>query len=428
MKILIKNGSIVDVLNHNIYVADMIIEDGIISKIGEDLNLSSANEVIDAGGMHIMPGLVDMHAHLQDPGNTDSEDIESGSVAAAAGGYTTVCAMPNTVPAIDSMDTISYVRCKAKALSCIKIIPAASITKGQEGKELVDFHALCRDKVRLFNEDLGSVQSAELMNRALELAAGLGALICDHCEDADIAWGGTINACEAADRLGLKGIPNIAEDAMLARNLSIAKFHNARYHVSRCSTAGSLELISMYKPLMNGGLTAEVTPHHLAMCDGDITEDNADYKISPPLRSAADRDALVEGLKNGIIDVIATDHSPLAFSHKQLGFRNAPFGIIGFQTAFPLCFMKLVDGGVLSLTELIEKMSLNPSRILGLDSGYIQEGKTADLFIADLNERFVFSYEMNKSKSRNSPFIGRELKGKIKCTIANGQIVYIDRE
>lgn len=428
MKLLIKNGCIVDAEKQKEYVSDILIEDGIICKIDKNIKLDSDYRLVDANGMYVFPGFVDMHAHLRDPGLTDSEDLVSAGNAAASGGFTTVCAMPNTIPAADCVDTINYVNIKSKEVCCVNIIQAAALTVGQKGEQAVDFEDLYKHGVNVFSDDGQIVASAGLMNEIMKEASRLNLLICDNCDDYTLSKDGVMNESLTAKKLELKGKPNIAEDSMLARNLCIAKHNKARYHACHCSTAGSVELISLYKPIMKDKLSAEVTPHHIFLCDEDITEDNADYKMNPPLRSRTDRQALIDGLKDGVIDVIATDHAPHLLPNKQLGFRNAPFGIISLQTAFPICVMSLIDTKILTLPELAAKLSYNPAKILGIDKGVIKEGAAADICVADINEKFVFSYGMIKSKSHNSPFINKELKGRIKSTIVGGEIVYCDME
>lgn len=428
MKLLIKNGLLVNPVNKSIQQQSVLIENGIITNISDSITVLPDTEVIDASNRYVMPGFVDMYADFMDPGNTESEDIESGSLAAAAGGYTTVCAMPNTVPSTDCLDNINYVKYKALDLSNINIIPISSMTKGQNGKEAVDFEELSGHGIRLFSEGKKSVQSAFLMNLILKKAGELGFLICDHCEDEEISQNGVINESEVSRSLNLPGIPNVSEEAMLARNLCLARSNHARYHVSLCSTAGSVELISIYKKLMHERLTASVSPIHLFFCDEDIKEDNADYKVNPPIRSQSDREALINGLRDGIIDVIASNHSPHLYSYKQLGFRNSPFGILNFQTAFSLCVMSLIDTKHLTLPELVCKLSYNPAQIIGLEKGQLTKGSVADICIADINEKYIFHSDSIKSKSKNTPLLNRELKGKIKFTIVNGNIVYKDME
>lgn len=430
MKLLIKNGNVVDIEKNFVHHVDILIEDHKIKKIAEKirLNKNEDTEIIDAEGLYVMPGFVDMHAHFMDPGDTDSEDIESGSLAAAAGGFTTVCAMPNTKPVTDCLDNINYVKFKAMDLSSINIIPVSSMTLAQNGEKMVDFDELYRNGVRIFSDVSKSVQSALLMNEILDKAEKLGVLICDYCEDSFISRNGVINASETANKLGLTGIPNIAEDSMLARNLYIAHFNKARYHVCHCSTAGSVELISTYKALMKDKLSAEVSITNLFFCDEDIIEDNADFKVKPPIRSKKDRAALLKGLKDGVIDAIVSNHSPHLFSYKQLGFKNAPFGIIGFQTAFSLAVMSLIDTKILSIPELAAKLSYNPAKIIGIDKGLIKEGETADLAIADIKKSYILTPDMIKSKSMNTPLLNKKLKGKIKYTIVNGKIIHKDME
>lgn len=426
MSFLIKNGTITDPENNKTYHADMLIENDKIAKISTHISAEENIRIINADGLYIMPGLIDMNTHLRDPGDSESEDLESGSVAAVAGGFTSICAMPDTIPSVDCLDNINYIKNKASALSLVNVIPISAMTSSRKGEKMVDFDELSKNGIKLFSEGNKSVQSAKLMNEIFKKAASLNITICDHCEDAELSFNGVINESEIADKLELKPISDISELSMMARNIAMANFYKVNYHVCNCSTASAIQLLSMYKTIMNGKLTAEVSPYHIFLSDEDIKEDNANYKTNHPIRSKENKDALIKGLKDGVIDVIATNHSPHAFSYKQLGFRKAPFGIIGLQTAFSICIMSLIDTGILTMPELLMKLSYNPARIIGIERGKIKEGEIADISIADINERYIFNAEMIKSKSKNSPFINRELKGKIKYTIVNGKIVYED--
>lgn len=428
MKLLIKNGILIDTKEKTEKRLDVLVEDGLISKLSENISVENIDNIIDANGLYVMPGFIDMHAHFRDPGNLESEDLESGSREAVSGGFTTVCTMSNTVPAVDCVDVINYVNHKAKAVSKINIIQTASLTKGNKGKESVDLEALANNGVLYFCEDGTSMIPSKLLNEIFMEISKYDVLVGTNCEDPEITNDGVINESTTSKTLGLKGIKNITEDAVLARNLCIARHNNIRYHVCHCSTKGSMEIVSMYKSIMKESLSCEVTPHHIYLCDEDIHEDNSNYKTSPPIRGKEDRAALIEGLRNGTIDVIATDHAPHALSYKQLGFRNAPFGTIGMQSAFSICYEALVEKGVLTLAEMVAKMSYNPAMILRLNKGIIEEGRVADICIADLNQRFVLDNNSIKSKSKNSAFINKELHGKIKYTIVNGNIVYSDME
>ncbi len=428
MKLLIKNGNIVDPKNKKEFVSDILIENSVISKISENIIDVNA-KILDAKGFHIMPGFIDMYEHLRDPGNIESEDIISGSISAAAGGFTTVCTMPDTVPAVDCIDVLNYVNVKAKDVACINIIQAAAITKGNEGKNLVDFNLLGKSGTRVFSNNPKYFLSADVLNKAFYKIAKFNHLFIDNCIDINFIKDGVMNESAVAKKLGLKGIENIAEDSMIARNLFIAMVNGINYHIAKCSTTDSLMLVSMYKDIMKEKLTCSVTPHHLRFCDEDISKDDSNYKTMPPLRSGNDRKALIKGLKDGIIDVIVSGHSPQLLSYKQIGFNNAPFGMIGSQTAFSVCLENIVDKGILTLAELIGKLSYNPSKILNLDNrGLIEEGNIADICISDINEKYILNYETIKSKSKNSPFINKELKGKIKYTLVGGKIVYNDME
>jgi len=428
MKLLIKNGNIVDPKNKKEFISDILVENSVISKISKNIIDNSA-KILDAKGFHIMPGFIDMYEHLRDPGNIESEDIISGSISAAAGGFTTVCTMPDTVPAVDCTDVLNYVNVKAKDVACVNIIQAVAITKGNEGKKLVDFELLKKSNAKIFSNNPKYFLSADILNNAFYEISKFNHLFIDNCIDINFVKDRVMNESDVSKTLGLKGIKNIAEDSMIARNLFIAMANGINYHIAKCSTKDSLKLISIYKDILKEKITCSVTPHHLCFCDEDIIEDDSNYKTMPPLRSRNDRDALIKGLKNGVIDVIVSGHSPQLLSYKQIGFNNAPFGVISSQTAFSICLENIVDKGILTLPELIAKLSYNPSKILNLDNrGLIEEGNIADICISDINERYILNYETIKSKSKNSPFINKELKGKIKYTLVGGKIVYNDME
>ena len=421
--ILIKGGWLVDPASGFEGTADLLAAEGRVALVGEiDEAECTPSRIIDARGLTVMPGLVDLHVHLRDPGQTEKETIESGAAAAAAGGITTLLAMPNTRPPMDSVSRISYVANKAAALSPVRIYQASAITLDMKGTEVADIEALTRSGVRAFSEDGKSVMDARTMFEAMKRIARTGALICDHCEDAGMAAGGVMNEDARAEELGLPGIANAVEDTIAARDIVLAAESGARLHLCHCSTAGSVRLVRAAK---REGIrvTAEACPHHFILTSDDIPGDDANYKMNPPLRTARDVKAIRDGLKDGTIDCISTDHAPHCAEEKRRGFRSAPFGIVGLETSAALTYTELVKTGVLSLMQMAEKMSLNPARILGVPGGSLQAGMPADIAVFDFRTPVVIDPSTFASKGRNTPFAGRTVFGTLKYTLVNGQVV-----
>lgn len=424
-RILIKNGYLVDPDTKFEGKADVLTEDGRIKTVAADV-AEEADLVLDAEGLTVMPGLVDMHVHLRDPGQTYKEDIGSAGLAAAHGGVTSMMAMPNTHPVMDSVNRIGYVVNKAKTESPVHIYQASAITKGQDGEELVDFDSICDYGIRWFSEDGKSVMNANLLRQAMLRAKEHGALIAEHCEDITMVCGGVMNDDENAKRLGLPGISNAVEDVIVARDCVLAKATGARLHLCHCSTAGSVAIIANAKRA-GARVTAEVCPHHLILTSDDIPGDDANYKMNPPLRTREDAEALRRGLKAGIIDCISTDHAPHSADEKRRSFYRAPFGISGLETSAALIYTELVRTGVLTLLEMAEKMSLNPAKILGVRAGSLREGMPADISVFDFREKYRINPEKFMSKGRNTPFAGREVYGKTVYTIVGGKTVWSDK-
>lgn len=418
--------------------ADVYVVDGVVSEIGKNLE-KTADRVIKAKGCYVMPGFIDMHVHLRDPGYEQKEDIFSGMEAAARGGYTTVLAMPNTRPAADCVDVVNYVHRKAAAGECIHVLQVGAVTKGQKGEVLADIEGMVKAGSPAISEDGKSVMNARVYREGMLKAASLNIPVLAHCEDIHMVNGGVMNADKNAEMLGMPGITNAVEDVIIARDIMLCKDTGAWLHLCHCSTEDSVELVRLAK---SRGLkvSAEVCPHHFTLTSDDIkeyvptidagilvpqdTDADTNYKMNPPLRTSRDVEALRKGLKDGTMEVISTDHAPHTFAEKNTSMKKAPFGIVGLETAASLTYTVLVLGGYLTPMQMAEKMSYNPARIVGLDKGDIQPGKAADLVIFDPDETYCIDKNDFVSKGRNTPFHGREVTGRVKYTICDGKIVY----
>ena len=428
MGILIKGGTVTDPAAGLNGKTDVRIKDGLIVQVGEDLKPEGDDAVLDASGLCVLPGLVDMHVHLRDPGLTDKEDLCSGSRAAARGGVTTLLAMPNTKPVIDTPDRAAYVLNKAREVSPVHILQAGSLTRGEEGRELSDIAGMARAGVKALSEDGKSVMDAGLCRQAFAQAAACGLLVCDHCEDLSIRGNGCMNEDENARRLGLDGIPASVEDTITARDMILAAETGARLHLCHVSTEGVTRLLRFARENGWEQVSAEVCPHHLLLSSDDIPGDDPDYKMNPPLRTPRDVQALREALAAGLIDVISTDHAPHTQRDKEGSMRTAAFGIVGLETSLPLIYTHLVRTGILTLSQMVEKMSLNPARLLGLPCGTLLPGHPADVILVDLETPYRIDRSSFVSKGRNTPFDGWEVRGKVMVTIVDGKIVYKDKE
>lgn len=370
-----------------------------------------------------MPGFIDMHVHLRDPGQEHKETVETGLRAAVHGGFTTIVAMPNTKPVVDNPDVVRYVHNKAQDIGLAHVLQAGSMTMGERGEELSDIEGMVEAGIPGLSEDGKSVMNARLCREAMALAVKYDIPIFAHCEDINLVNGGVVNEDGNAKRLGQKGISNSVEDVIAARDMILARETGAALHLCHCSTKGSVQMLKFAKQT---GLrvTAEACPHHFTLTSSDIREDDANYKMNPPLRTQEDVDALREGLREDIIDVIATDHAPHTAIEKGEGIRRAPFGITGLETAASLVMTELVDQGYLTMMQMAEKMSYNPAKILGLDRGTVEEGKTADLVVFDPQQEYVVNPAEFYSKGKNTPFAGRKVKGVVIATIVDGRVVY----
>jgi len=423
MKILIQNGHVIDPPTGKDGIFDVLIEEDKIVKVERGIE-DRADRVIDAEGSYVMPGFIDLHVHLRDPGLTHKETLETGGKAAVKGGITTMCAMPNTKPVIDDGEKVAEVHARAAKESPAHVIQIGAVTKGQLGRELADIEGMAKAGCHAISEDGKSVMNASVYRRGMKKAKECGISVFAHCEDITMVEGGVMNADGNATRLGLKGITNSVEDVIVARDILLAKETGARLHLCHCSTADSVEMIRLAK---EDGLpvTGEVCPHHFILTADDIPADDGNYKMNPPLRGRADVKALREGLKNGIMDVISTDHAPHSAEEKNRSMAEAAFGIVGLETSAALTYTELVEPGILTMTDMAEKMSTNPARILGLlDKGSVSEGKTADIVIFDTRQEYTIDKDTFVSKGKNTPFHGRKVRGTVRYTLADGAVVY----
>ncbi len=423
MKVLIKGGRVIDPANNIDKVTDIYINDGLIEEIGDGLDLEDLDiEVIDASGLVVAPGLIDMHVHLREPGYEYKEDIESGTSAAAMGGFTSVACMPNTNPPIDNAPLVEYIISKAKSVGKVNVYPIGCISKGMKGEELSEIGELKFAGAVAISDDGKPVENALLMRHAMQYANTFDITVISHCEDLSLVDGGSANEGFVATSMGLRGIPACSEETMVAREILLAENDNLSVHIAHVSTKGSVQLIRDAKA-RGVKVTCETGPHYFTLTDAAIEGFDTNAKMNPPLRSAEDVEAIIEGLKDGTIDVIATDHAPHHIDEKNCEFALALNGIIGLETSLPLSLTYLVDKGVLTMDELLRKMCVNPANILGLNKGNLSVNRPADIVIFDPNEKYTIDVNSFKSKSKNSPFDGFEVKGRVKYTIVGGKIV-----
>lgn len=422
MGTLIHNGRVIDPASGKDGIYDVLIEDGIIA--GVDVSIPEGNnDIVDASGCFVMPGLVDLHVHFREPGFEYKETIKTGSRAAAHGGVTTVFPMPNTKPVIDSVDMYDKVQAIIDRDAVVNVHQVASVTLGQQGETPVDIAALKKAGCIAISEDGKSVMNSQVYREAMKAAAAEDVLVMAHCEDKNLVNGGALNEGVASRRYHVNGITNAVEDVIVARDILLSKETGCRLHLCHCSTADSVKLIKAAK---DEGLkvTGEVCPHHFMLCDEDIIEDNADYKMNPPLRSRADMEAVREGLRNGTMDVISTDHAPHSAEEKAKPIAAAPFGITGIETSLCLTYTGLVLTGVLTPMQMVEKMSYNPARIAGIDRGTLLPGRPADIIIVNVDDEMVIDRNNFVSKGHNTPFDGYKVKGIVEYTFVGGKIVY----
>jgi len=424
MPLLIKKGRLINPATNYDAVVDILIEGGKIKKIAPKINQSGA-ELLDATNKVVVPGLIDMHTHLRQPGREDEETIESGTRAAAKGGFTTICCMPNTDPPIDDPSLVEFIYQEAETRGSVEVLPIAAISKARAGKDLSPMGRLKKAGVVAFSDDGDWVVNSHLMRRALEYVKMLNLPLVSHCEDGKLSQDGVMNEGYTSTILGLKGMPREAEEVALFRDLILCQMTESLLHVAHLSTADGVEFIRKAKA-SGVRVTTEVTPHHFTLTDREVKSFDTNTKVNPPLRGEDDLEALKEGLKDGTVDVIATDHAPHLVEEKEKEYNAAPFGIIGLETALGLVIKELVQTGTLTLMGAIAKLTINPARILRINRGLIKEGARANLTIFDLEKKWLVTEDEFFSKSQNSPFLGWELPGKVEWTIVGGKVVYQD--
>ena len=422
MKLLIKNGRIVDPANNLDEVMDILVENSKISQVARNIK-ASAEQIIDATDKIVMPGIVDMHVHLREPGREDKETIASGTKAAAKGGVTSLLAMPNTIPPIDSVESANLLRNIIQDKAVVNVFIAAAITQGRLGQELTDIVKLKKEGAKAISDDGSSVDINELMFEALKKAREQGMLVICHSEDKGLSRNGAVNLGFISTRLGLKGISKESEYKRVARDIELAEKAKVALHIAHVSCKESVELIAKAKK-MGLKVTCEATPHHFSLTEEAVLGYDTNMKVNPPLRGRDDVNAIREGLKDGTIDVIASDHAPHTESEKEVEFERAEFGVIGLETELAVSITELLKAGLLDWAKLVKKLAFNPAKILNIDKGTLGVGKDADIVIVEPQKEWLVEKENFASKSRNSPFIGMRLKGVVEYTICGGKIVY----
>ena len=423
MKILIKNGRVLNPATGTDEMLDVLVEDGIVKKMEKQIR-EEAERIIDAKGCYVMPGFIDLHVHLRDPGLTHKETIETGCLAAAHGGFTTILAMPNTKPVADCPEVIRYVHEKAKELGIVNVLQVGAVTKGQAGAELSNIEGMIKAGCPAISEDGKSVMNSRLYREAMKIAAKYDIPVLAHCEDINLVDGGVMNADTNAVKLGQRGITNSVEDVIVARDIMLSRDTSAKLHLCHCSTKDSVAMVEKAK---EEGLkvTAEVCPHHFTLTSADIREEEiTNYKMNPPLRTKEDVEALKAGLRDDIMDVISTDHAPHSAEEKNAPMEKAPFGIVGLETAACLTYTELVAKGYLTPMQMAAKMSYNPAKVIGIDKGDIAPGKVADIVIFDPNESYTIDKNEFKSMGKNTPFHGYQVTGRVRMTLTGGKVVY----
>lgn len=425
MNLLIKGGRVIDPSQGIDDTLDVVVENGLVKEIGKGLAAPAGAETIDATGKYVVPGLIDMHVHLRDPGLEYKEDIVSGTRAAVAGGFTSVCCMPNTKPAIDNKAIASYIINKAKTDGFCNVFPVGTITQGMAGDRLAEMGELKESGCVAVSDDGKPVKNSELMRRALQYAAGIGIMVISHAEELELVGEGVMNEGFTSTELGLKGIPRVAEDIATAREIMLAEYVGAPIHIAHVSTKGSVRIIREAKA-RGVKVTCETAPHYFTLTDDAVRGYNTNAKMNPPLREADDVAAIKAGLKDGTIDCIATDHAPHHLDEKDVEFNEAMNGIVGLETSLPLS-LKLVDEGLLTLSQLVEKMSCKPSELLGLGRGSLKAGSVADISVIDPQKQWTVTEAALASKSKNSPWLGESMTGAAACTVVGGKVVFSGR-
>lgn len=425
MKLLIKNGHVVDAKTGRNEICDILVINGKIVELSGRID-DDGCEVIDATGKHVLPGLIDAHCHLRDPGHEYKEDIVSGAKSAAAGGFTSVACMPNTNPAADNESVIKYITNRARQEACVNVYPIGAVTKGRNGMEIAEIGELKYAGAVALSDDGSPVLSSSLMKKALLYASMFDMIIISHCEDTDLAEEGVMNEGYFSSIMGLKGIPAAAEETMVARDLILSGYLGIPLHIAHVSTALSVELIRDAKK-RGVNVTCETCPHYFSLTEETCEGYNTNAKVNPPLRTANDVKAIIEGIADDTIDIIATDHAPHHADEKNVEFCLAASGMVGFETAVPLALTKLVKPGIITLSKMVEKMSLNPAKLFNINKGSIEVGSAADITIIDAGEEITIEVNKFRSKSKNSPFGGMKLYGSVRGTIVNGRPVFPDK-
>jgi dihydroorotase len=422
MPMVIKNGRVIDPASATDRVADVLLVEGKIAAVGPNLSAAGA-DIFDATGMVVAPGFIDMHVHLREPGFEHAETIESGSRAAAAGGFTSICCMPNTKPVNDNATVTSYIVERARRLGVVNVFPIGAITKGSEGEELAAIGAMKAAGAVALSDDGRPVMNSRVMRRAMEFARSYGLPVIDHCEDLNLSAGGDMHEGLPSVRWGLRGIPSASEDVMVARDLVLAELTGARYHVAHISTRNAVAMVEFARS-RGLAVTCEATPHHFSLTDAQMPPYDSNYKMKPPLRSACDADAVVEGIAAGTVSAIATDHAPHPGSEKMQEFERCPFGIIGLETAVALALEVLVRPGKISLNRLVELFTTGPEAVMRLGRGTLAPGAPGDVTIFDTDAAWTYDVNQSFSRSRNSPYHGRTFRGGPVATVVNGQFAW----
>ncbi len=426
MKLLIKNGIVIDYANKTNGKKDILVQDGKIAKvedsISEEMIDPNSDKVVDCTGLYVMPGMIDIHCHLREPGGEHKETLVTGTKSAVSGGFTTICPMPNTNPVPDNPTVLRQIRDKAKSLNLCNVLPFSSVTIGEKGEGLVDFKAQLDAGAVAFSDDGMPVENARMIREAMIKANELGSFISEHCEEKSVS-SGAINAGPVADKLGVQGVLPEAEEIMAARDIVIAETNNLHTHICHISTSTSVNMIRSAKA-RGVKVTCETCPHYYSFTVDEVLVSGVNAKMNPPLREKKDLIAIIKGLKDGTIDCIITDHAPHAEDEKAKGLEKAPNGIIGFETALSATITNLVKPGYLDYFDIVRLMSYNPAKLMGLNKGEISVGKDADFTIFDPNKEYKYTRDSIVSKSKNSPWIGKTLIGQVQKTIVGGKIVF----
>ncbi len=420
--LLIKGGRVIDPASKHDAVADVLIRDGKVEAVGAGLKADGV-PVFNAAGSIVAPGFIDMHVHLREPGIEHAETIETGAHAAAAGGFTSICCMPNTSPVNDSATVTSYIVQRARGVAPVNVFPIGAITKGSKGEELAAIGSMHEAGIVAISDDGRPVMNARVMRRAMEAARALNIPVIDHCEDLNLSAGGDMHEGPESVRLGLRGIPSASEDVMVARDLLLAELTGAAYHVAHLSTVRSMAMVAFAKS-RGIRVTCEVTPHHFALTDKELSHYASNYKMKPPLRRSHDLEAMIEGIRNGTVDAIATDHAPHPGDEKMQEFERCPFGITGLETAIGLTLAELVHPGHITVNRMVELFTTGPADVLRMDRGRLKSGAPGDVTVFDLETEWTFDVRQSQSKSRNSPFDGQRFQGGPVATIREGGIVW----